>query len=100
MKIVDNDPWLQPVADKIEMRNNRYCLSKENILHHYGSLYDFAGWHRDLGFHYDKELKGWYFRDWLPRALQVYLPVLLLIGNHVVIHLAGEIMGCGRYFCP
>lgn len=73
MKIVDNDPWLQPVADKIEMRNNRYCLSKENILHHYGSLYDFAGWHRDLGFHYDKELKGWYFRDWLPRALQVYL---------------------------
>ena len=73
MKIVDNDPWLQPVADKIEMRNNRYCLSKENILHHYGSLYDFAGWHRELGFHYDKELKGWYFRDWLPRALQVYL---------------------------
>ena len=73
MKIVDNDPWLQPVADKIEMRNNRYCLSKENILHHYGSLYNFAGWHRDLGFHYDKELKGWYFRDWLPRALQVYL---------------------------
>ena len=73
MKIVDNDPWLQPVADKIEMRNNRYCALKEKILHGYGSLYDFAGWHKEMGFHYDKELRGWYFRDWLPRALQVYI---------------------------
>ena len=73
MKIVDNDPWLQPVADKIEMRHKRYRVLKGNILHGYGSLYDFAGWHKDMGFHYDKELKGWYFRDWLPRASAVYL---------------------------
>lgn len=73
MKIIDNDPWLQPVSDKIATRHQAYIDRKNSIERNYGSLYHYSGWHLEMGFHYDPAGKVWYFRDWLPRALEVYL---------------------------
>lgn len=73
MKIVDNDPWLQPVVAKIEARHQAYVDRKRNIEEHYGSLYHYAGWHHRMGFSYSPEDGCWYFRDWLPGASEVYL---------------------------
>ncbi len=73
MKLIEEDTWLQPVANVIIRRHQQYEIRKSVIENEYGSLYQYAGWHNELGFHYDKNKKGWFFRDWLPRAQQVYL---------------------------
>lgn len=77
MKLIDDDPWLVPVADKIEARYKAYFQKKQYIDQQYGSLYDFANLHNILGFHYDVEKHGWHFRDWLPRAKEVYITTSL-----------------------
>ncbi|MCQ2309735.1 MAG: alpha amylase C-terminal domain-containing protein [Bacteroidales bacterium] len=68
MKIVEKDSWLNPVADEVQRRYDRYCDCKKMIVNQYGSLKNFASAHEFFGFHYDKKRRGWWYREWAPGA--------------------------------
>ena len=68
MKIVEKDSWLNPVADEVQKRYDRYCDCMKKIVNQYGSLKNFASAHEFFGFHYDKKRRGWWYREWAPGA--------------------------------
>lgn len=68
MKIVEKDSWLNPVADEVQGRFDRYHNCLQSIESQYGSLKNFASAHEFLGFHYDKFRHGWWYREWAPAA--------------------------------
>ncbi|MEH0156046.1 alpha-amylase family glycosyl hydrolase [Limibacter armeniacum] len=72
-KLVVDDPWLEPHVQEIENRIDRFVKLKSALEQHYGSIYDFAGAHKFLGFNYDKERRGWYYREWAPNAHALFL---------------------------
>ena len=73
LPILKNDPWLEPVAAEITARHDRYLRRLAEIEAAAGSLADFPHGYRYYGFNYSPEEKGWWFRDWLPGAKDVYL---------------------------
>jgi 1,4-alpha-glucan branching enzyme len=72
LKLIKNDPWLNPYVSAIEGRNS-YFLHKEKELTGNGksSLYDFASGHLYFGLH--PASSGWFFREWAPGAENIYL---------------------------
>ena len=68
MKIVDNDNWLNPVAEEVQKRYDRFCYRMETIEKQFGSLGTFASAHQFFGFHYDSLRRGWWYREWAPAA--------------------------------
>lgn len=68
MKIVEKDSWLNPVADEVQHRYDRYQYRLKSIKDHYGSLSAFASAHRFFGFQYDRMRRGWWYREWAPGA--------------------------------
>jgi 1,4-alpha-glucan branching enzyme len=71
--LVKNDVWLAPYNQEITRRFLHFHQLVFEIENHFGSLYDFAGNHLFLGFNYDKEKKGWYYREWAPAAKALFL---------------------------
>ena len=71
--MVERDEWLQPVAEKIEERHNRYLKRMVAIEQQSGSITDYANGYRYYGWQYDDALCGWWFREWLPEAYDVFL---------------------------
>ena len=71
LKILANDPWLEPYADAINGRH-QYVLNKEKELVGKKTLSDFASGYMYFGLHRD-EKKGWVFREWVPNATAIYL---------------------------
>ena len=70
---MENDPWLEPNEKDLERRNHRFNARLEEIDRGSGGLLDFANAHRWYGFNYSPSERGWWFRDWLPGAKDVYL---------------------------
>ena len=72
LHIIQEDPWLEPYRDVIEMRH-RYVMNKEKELlcSRALSLVDFSSGHHYFGLHRDKT--GWLFREWAPNATAIYL---------------------------
>ena len=68
MKLVERDSWLEPVADKVQARYNRYEDLLKYINNRFGSLKSFASAHEFFGFHYDNIRRGWWYREWAPAA--------------------------------
>ncbi len=68
MKIVDNDSWLNPVADEVKNRFERYQNRLKAIENQYGNLNNFASAYEFFGFHYDNIRHGWWYREWAPAA--------------------------------
>ena len=68
MKLVENDSWLEPVADEVELRYQRYESKLKYIESQYGSLKSFASAHEFFGFTYDHLRRGWWYREWAPAA--------------------------------
>ena len=68
MKIVEKDSWLEPVAEQVQARYDRYESLLKYIENHYGSLKSFASAHEFFGFTYDEFRKGWWYREWAPAA--------------------------------
>ena len=66
--IVTEDPWLAPYKENIQHRINTYKKTLSNISKKHHSLIDFASIHTYLGFNYDAENKGWWYREWAPNA--------------------------------
>ncbi|MDR3273481.1 MAG: alpha amylase C-terminal domain-containing protein [Flavobacteriaceae bacterium] len=71
--LVENDPYLVPFESQIKNRFEWLCNTLNYINHDFGSLDNFASAYRFFGFNYDQEKKGYWFRDWLPNAFEVFL---------------------------
>ncbi len=72
LKILRDDPWLEPFADAITGRHE-YALRKISELTQNGksTLGDFATGHLYFGLH--RTARGWVFREWAPNATDIYL---------------------------
>jgi len=73
LRLIKNDPWLEPFADAIEGRHND-ALRREKELLAGGAadLSEFANAHKYFGLH--READGsWTFREWAPNATSIYL---------------------------
>lgn len=72
LKLIKDDPWLEPYSDAINGRFN-YVVSKEKELTNNGKicLSDFADGYLYFGLH--KLEKGWVLREWAPNAEKIVL---------------------------
>ncbi len=70
--MVARDEWLWPVAEEIDARYRRYG-ERLRALAGGSTLSDFANGYRWFGFQRDDTLAGWWFREWLPGAYDVFL---------------------------
>lgn len=73
LQLVKDDPWLEPVAMDVWNRYRRYRDRLHSIEDQFGSLMTFSSAHNYFGIHYDKKLKGWFYREWAPRARDLFL---------------------------
>ncbi|MBQ5914809.1 MAG: alpha amylase C-terminal domain-containing protein [Alistipes sp.] len=73
LAMVERDEWLQPVADKIADRHERYLKRMAAIEVQAGSIVDYANGYRYYGWQWDDTLSGWWFREWLPEAYDVFI---------------------------
>lgn len=71
LRMIERDEWLRPVADRIEDRHARYIARMKAITEQAGSIVDYANGYRYFGWQRDEELSGWWFREWLPEAVDV-----------------------------
>ena len=71
--MIERDEWLRPVADRIEERHARYLARMKAITAQAGSIVDYANGYRYFGWQRDEELSGWWFREWLPEAIDAYI---------------------------
>ena len=73
LPIVKKDPWLEPNVEDMLRRYDRYRERLSAIGKECGSLTEYANGYFYFGFQYDDALRGWWFREWLPGAKDVYL---------------------------
>ena len=73
LKIVEEDGWLEPVSDILERRHAKYLLKMEDIRKNSGTITNYANGYRYFGWNFDDDMDGWWFREWLPEAEEVYL---------------------------
>ena len=73
LPMVERDEWLHPVADRIADRHNRYLARMGAIEQQAGSIVDYANGYRYYGWQWDDALDGWWFREWLPEAYDVFI---------------------------
>ncbi len=71
--MVERDPWLQPAAAEITARGERFRTRLDDICRGCGSLEEYANAHLYFGLHRDPDRGGWWFREWLPEAREVFL---------------------------
>ena len=72
LRLVKNDPWLDPFEKAINGRH-QHALDKMKELTNNGrkTLSEFASGHLYFGLH--RTDKGWVFREWAPNATEIYL---------------------------
>ncbi len=76
LPIVERDEWLRPVEAVLVARQERYkeALAKiEGGESGGGSIVDYANGYQYFGWHRDEEMQGWWFREWLPAARDVFI---------------------------
>lgn len=73
LAIVEQDDWLKPVEGAMMERYAHFCRRLSDIERTAGSLVDYANGYLYFGFQYDPVRRGWWFREWLPGAIDVYL---------------------------
>ena len=73
LAIVEQDVWLKPVEGAMTVRYAHFCRRLSGIERTAGSLVDYANGYLYFGFQYDPVRRGWWFREWLPGAIDVYL---------------------------
>ena len=71
LKIVKNDPWLEPYNDAIQGRHDHVLNKMAELTGGKQSLSDFAGGHLYFGLH--RTARQWVFREWAPNATDIYL---------------------------
>jgi 1,4-alpha-glucan branching enzyme len=73
LALIQDDPWLEPYKQDLNERLDRYKASLKDIVNAEGSLMNFGRAHKYYGINFDKEKKGWYYREWAPGAHQLSL---------------------------
>jgi len=73
LSLVRKDPWLEPAEKEIDDRHERYLNTIREIETYHGGLLRFADAYSYFGFHYDRKQKGWIYREWAPKAQDLYL---------------------------
>ncbi len=73
LPIVEQDSWLQPVEAQLVARQERHLAKLQEIDRSSGSIVDYANGYRYYGWQWDETLDGWWFREWLPGAQDVYI---------------------------
>ena len=73
LKIISQDPWLEPSEKDLEERYNRFIGRLKEIENNFGSLEKFADGYKYFGINFDKKANGWYYREWAPMAKALYL---------------------------
>ncbi|MFN0200959.1 MAG: alpha-amylase family glycosyl hydrolase [Bacteroidia bacterium] len=73
LALIEDDKLLKPYESEIRGRLMHYHRVKNEIEKDFDSLPAFAGAYHYLGFHYDKQKKGWYYREWAPNAIGLSL---------------------------
>jgi len=72
LKLIKDDPWLEPYTGAIEGRYNYFLRrAREITLNGQISLDDYASGYRYFGLH--RASRGWVFREWAPGATSIYL---------------------------
>ncbi|MBQ1225106.1 MAG: 1,4-alpha-glucan-branching enzyme, partial [Alistipes sp.] len=72
LAMVAEDDWLKPVEAEVVRRHDMYLESLAAI-EGGGSIVDYANGYRYYGWQYDEDMSGWWFREWLPAAYDVYI---------------------------
>lgn len=73
LPIVARDEWLHPVEGEINLRHDLYLDKLGDICRTSRSIVDYANGYLYYGWQRDEDLQGWWFREWLPGAQDVYL---------------------------
>lgn len=73
LPIVERDEWLLPAERELNNRHERYMDKMNAIVQAAGSLVDYANGYRYFGWQRDEVLDGWWLREWLPGAHDVYV---------------------------
>ena len=73
LPIVAADEWLKPVEEEILLRHNLYLSRLATIEQNCGSITDYANGYKYFGWQWDDMMNGWWFREWLPEAYDVYI---------------------------
>ena len=73
LKILRNDPWLEPYATAIEGRHADAMRREKELVKGCRNLDGFANAHNYFGLHHSADGKGWVFREWAPNATAIYL---------------------------
>ena len=71
LKIVKNDPWLEPYNDAIQGRHDHVLSKMAELTGGKQTLSEFAGGHLYFGLH--RTARQWVFREWAPNATDIYL---------------------------
>ena len=72
IKIVQNDPYLEPFEDTIQGRHDHAVWMEQHLTQNgKRTLSEFANGHEYFGLH--RTEKGWVFREWAPNATEMYL---------------------------
>ncbi|MEQ8415009.1 MAG: alpha amylase C-terminal domain-containing protein [Imperialibacter sp.] len=66
--LVKNDPWLEPYAEEVSNRIERFNAAMSDIKKASGSLDQFASAYEYFGLTYDDKANGWWYREWAPAA--------------------------------
>ena len=73
LKIINQDPWLEPSEKDLEERYNRFVSRLKEIEKDFGGLEQFADGYKYFGINFDKKANGWWYREWAPMAKALYL---------------------------
>ena len=73
LPIIEQDDWLKPVAEEVVARHARYEEKMRQIEASSGTISDYANGYHHFGWQWDDALDGWWLREWLPGAEDVYL---------------------------
>ena len=72
-QLVMDDPWLEPYAEEVQNRIDRFRSRQKLLNKTYGSLKAFASAYQCMGLHYRPDSDTWTYREWAPRARSLHL---------------------------
>ena len=99
LAMVAEDGWLQPVEEAINERYDMYCEHLAEIESNC-SIVDYANGYRYFGWQYDEDMAGWWFREWLPAASDVYIFGDFNNWQRTQLRLSKDVHGVWSIFLP
>jgi 1,4-alpha-glucan branching enzyme len=71
LKLIKNDPWLEPFGDIIIKRYQKAITKEKELIGKYSNIEEFASGY--LYFGINKIPEGWVIREWAPNATEIYM---------------------------